>query len=117
MKIIKYNLFARVNCGTEEEPNIEEVFTPVTMGWSEANEEIAKREAYNGEYVIEDDGVEKTTAEKIAELKKQLAATDYKVITCAECQLLGQEMPYDVAELHAERQVIRDEINKLEQEQ
>ena len=71
--------------------------------------------AYNGEYTIEDDGVEPTTAEKIAELKNQLAATDYKVIKCAECQMLGQEMPYDVAELHAERQAIRDEINKLGQ--
>ena len=26
------------------------------MGWSESNEEIAKREAYNGEYEIIDDG-------------------------------------------------------------
>ena len=53
---------------------------------------------------------------KIRRLKAQLAATDYKVIKCSECQLLGQEMPYDVAELHAERQAIRDEINKLEKE-
>lgn len=59
---------------------------------------------------------EKTAAEKIAELKKKLTATDYKVIKCSECQLLGQEMPYDVAELHTERQAIRDEINRLEQE-
>lgn len=29
---------------------------PVEMGWNEVNEEIAKREAYNGEYIIEDDG-------------------------------------------------------------
>ena len=29
---------------------------PVEMGWNEANEELAKREAYNGEYIIEDDG-------------------------------------------------------------
>ena len=28
----------------------------VKMLWSEANEEIAKKEADNGEYVIEDDG-------------------------------------------------------------
>ena len=27
------------------------------MQWSEANEEIAKKEAYNGEYTIVDDGV------------------------------------------------------------
>lgn len=56
MKILKYNLCTIVNHGTEEEPQIEEIFFPVTMGWNEANEEIAKREAYNGEYTIEDDG-------------------------------------------------------------
>ena len=56
MKIIKYNLCTRVNLGTEEEPIFEEILSPVEMGWNEANEELAKREAYNGEYIIEDDG-------------------------------------------------------------
>lgn len=56
-----------------------------------------------------------TTRDKIAGLKKKLSATDYKVIKCSECQLMGAEMPYDVAALHAERQALRDEINKLEQ--
>ena len=32
--------------------------TPVVMGWNETNEEIAKREADNGEYSIVDDGME-----------------------------------------------------------
>jgi hypothetical protein len=59
---------------------------------------------------------EKSKAEKIRELKSQLSATDYKVIKCSECQLLGQEMPYDVTKLHAERQAIRDQINQLEAE-
>lgn len=56
MKVIKYQLCTEINRGTEEQPNIEQVFSDVTLGWSEANEEIAKREAYNGEYTIEDDG-------------------------------------------------------------
>lgn len=55
-----------------------------------------------------------TAEEKIAKLKAQLSATDYKIIKCSECQLLGIELPYDIAELHAERQKIRDEINELE---
>lgn len=55
-KVIKYNLCTKVNHGTEEEPQIEEILSEVTMGWNEANEEIAKREAYNGEYEIVDDG-------------------------------------------------------------
>lgn len=56
MKTIKYNLCTKVNHGTQEEPQIEEILSPVTMGWNEVNEEIAKREAYNGEYEIVDDG-------------------------------------------------------------
>lgn len=56
MKTIKYNLCTKVNHGTQEEPQIEEILSPVTMGYNEANEEIAKREAYNGEYEIVDDG-------------------------------------------------------------
>lgn len=56
MKRIKYNLCTLVNHGTDEFPNIEEILTPVTIGWNEANEAIAKREAHNGEYTIDDDG-------------------------------------------------------------
>ena len=57
MKVIKYNLCTRVNHGTDEEPNIEEILSAVTMGWNEANEEIAKREAYRGEYTVEEEEV------------------------------------------------------------
>lgn len=61
MKIIKYKfLSCEVNHGTEENPVMEQIFldkeircTPDNL---EANEEIAKAEAYNGEYTIEDDG-------------------------------------------------------------
>jgi hypothetical protein len=72
MKVIKYNLCIKVNDGTEE------ILTPVTMGWNEANEEIAKHEAHNGEYTIEDDGQPepesvKTDSERIKELEEALA--------------------------------------------
>lgn len=57
MKRIKYKfLSCEVNHGTKEQPDIEQIFLEKSMGWSEANEEIAKREAHNGEYTIEDDG-------------------------------------------------------------
>ena len=57
MKIIKYKFVScEINRGTEENPQVERVFLDKSMGYSEANEEIAKREAYNGEYTIEDDG-------------------------------------------------------------
>lgn len=55
MKKIKYNLCTIVNHGTEEHPDIKEILTPMEMPWNESNEAIAKREAHNGEYTIEDD--------------------------------------------------------------
>ncbi len=77
MKTIKYNLCTEVNHSTEEKPDIEEILYPVTMDWSEYNEEIAKKEAYNGEYTIEDDGqpeaeVQPTQEERITELEEAL---------------------------------------------
>ena len=56
MKVLKYRLMTEVNHGTEEQPDIQQIFSGVSLGWSEANEELAKREAWNGEYTIEDDG-------------------------------------------------------------
>lgn len=56
-KFIKYAMIATRNTGSRENPIWEEIpGYPVKMTWSESNEEIAKREAYNGEYIIEDDG-------------------------------------------------------------
>ena len=55
MKLIKYQLCTEINHGTEDEPQIEQVFSAVTLGWSEVNEEIAKAEAYNGKYTIEEE--------------------------------------------------------------
>ena len=52
---------------------------------------------------------------EISRLKAELAATDYQIIKCSECMLLGEPMPYDVAELHEQRQAIRDAISALEQ--
>ena len=57
-----------------------------------------------------------TPAMEIEQLKARLAETDYMVIKCAEASLLGHDMPYDVASLHAERQAWRDRINELENE-
>lgn len=80
MKIIKYNLFEEINIGTEEEPIIEKrKGAPVEIHCNEdvleANEAIAKAEAYNGEPTIEDDGQEETYQPTIQEqLDAQAAA-------------------------------------------
>ncbi len=72
MKIIKYKfLVCEINHGMEEEPNIGRIFLDKIIPWSESNEEIAKREAYNGEYTIDDDGKESapTTEERLNALE------------------------------------------------
>lgn len=51
----------------------------------------------------------------IEQLKQHLSDTDYRVIKCSECQLAGLPLPYDIEQLHAERQAIRDQIAELEQ--
>lgn len=77
-KVIKYKfLSCEVNHGTEEEPNIEQIFLEKSMGWSEQAEEIAKKEAHKGEYAIEDDGqpdpvAQRTDTERIVELEEAL---------------------------------------------
>jgi len=53
---------------------------------------------------------------RIAELKAELDTMDYKIIKCIEYQLAGLDLPYDIAELHAQRQAIRNEINELEEQ-
>lgn len=56
-KIISYKfLSCEINHGTQENPNIEQIFLDKSMPYSEPNEEIAKREAWGGEYTVEDDG-------------------------------------------------------------
>ena len=52
--------------------------------------------------------------EEINALKDELAATDYRIIKCSEYNLAGQTLPYDIDELHARRQALRDRINELE---
>lgn len=78
MKIIKYETMTESNCGTEEKPNIVQIFTPIEIRCKEehltANIEIAKKEAYNGEYTIEDDGVEEViTPTQLDRIESQVA--------------------------------------------
>ena len=63
MKTIKFKLCSEINVGTKEEPKIVQDFVDISRTWSEKDEEIAKREAYNGEYTIEDDGQPDPTQE------------------------------------------------------
>ena len=64
-----------INEAGEEE--IRDDLTPANIPWSAENEERAKRESYNGEYTIKDDGQPEpepaqTDAERITELEEAL---------------------------------------------
>lgn len=78
MKIIRYQLCTEINHGTEDEPDIEQVFSSVGLGWSPENEELAKKEAYNGEYSIhelpDDRPVETIRAEKLDQINAACSA-------------------------------------------
>lgn len=53
-------------------------------------------------------------AAQIDSLKAQIAASDYKIIKTYEYTLLGEQTEYDMEEVHADRQALRDQINILE---
>ena len=41
---------------------------------------------------------------------------DWKIVKCYEAKLQNKEMPYDLDTLLAQRQAVRDEINRLQAE-
>lgn len=84
MKIIKYQLCTEVNRGTKDEPQIEQVLSDVTLGWSAANEQIAKAEAYNGEYIIEDDGKPEPAPTQLDRIEAQTTYTAMMTDTLME---------------------------------
>lgn len=86
MKVLKYQLCTEVNHGTENEPNIEQVFSAVTLGWSAANEAIAKAEAYNGEYTVEDNGKPEPAPTQIDRIEAQVAYTALMTDTLMESE-------------------------------
>lgn len=56
MKVIKYQISTDINFGTEDNPEIQQILQNKVIEYSAGNEAIAKKEAYNGEVSVEDDG-------------------------------------------------------------
>ena len=107
MKIIKYQLCTEINRGTEAEPKIEQVVYAATMRWSETNEKIAKAEAYNGEYTIEDDGkpgpvIPRPNAELASSLASVQSASAVAFVALCEVGTLDMVTASEHAELFAE---------------
>lgn len=107
MKVIKYQLCTEINRGTKEQPDIQHVFSSVMLGWSEANEKIAKSEAYNGEYTIEDDGkpepvIPPTNAELASSLASVQSASAVAFVALCEVGTLDTVTASEHADLFAE---------------
>lgn len=56
-----------------------------------------------------------SVADQIVGIQRQLEQTDYRIIKCMEYSLAGLELPYDIQQLHDQRQELRDKINELEE--
>lgn len=93
---------------------IEEPATEVELAEFQVLELRHREEAHQivAHYELVDNSPDRIAAE-IDRLKAELAATDYQVIKSYEYTLAGVEPPYDIAELHFQRQTIRDKITRL----
>lgn len=77
MKILKYYLCTVVAS--------QHILTSVEMDWSEANEQIAKQEAYNGEYsIVEVDDPEPQIPTQLDIIEAQVAYTAMMTNTLLE---------------------------------
>ena len=78
MKKVKWLfLSSEINYGSEETSDIRRTFIPKDFPYSDETLEAAKREAYNGEYEVYDDGLPEpevlpTDTERIAQLEEAL---------------------------------------------
>lgn len=75
-------------------------------------ENASDEEMHNAGYVTKEEHINN----EIKNLKKLLADSDYKVIKCYEASVKGEELPYDLSAVIAERDGCRAEINSLEEE-
>lgn len=88
-----------------------QIFNPteemlIEEGWVEcvdSIQEISEQEIARNEAIDE-----------VSRLKEEIASTDYKVIKCMEAFLCSEELPYNINELHLERNSLRNKINNLE---
>lgn len=89
-----------------EKPDVEELQAAVPT-YRETAEGISLR------WEIVENAPEIVSTE-IARLEQQLAATDYQVVKSFEYSLAGEEIPYDIATIHTEREGLRTQIRELE---
>lgn len=97
----------------------------IPEGWAAIPDDMEVPDSYPFVNITVEDGVVTSmtarevpvpdnTPQIIAEKKAQLAANDYKIIKCFEAYMCNEELPYDIADLHADRQILRAQINALQ---
>ena len=88
MKRITYQLISEVNHGTEEQPNIKQIFNTAVIecaeNFFEANLAIAQKEAYNGEFNVEDIEDPVTEPTQLDQLEAQVTYTAMMTDTLLE---------------------------------
>lgn len=86
MKRIKYQIMTEINRGTEETPDIQQVFNACEIrcpdNQLEANLALARAEAYSGEVTVEDTGDDTPAPEKPLPLCPGVTAAPGSANTC-----------------------------------
>ena len=84
MKVLKFRICTQSNIGTADSPEIVESFADGKLRWSEENEAVAKKLAYNGEYTIEDDGAPEPAPTRLDRIEAQTTYTAMMTDTLME---------------------------------
>ena len=88
MKRITYQFMTEVNHGTKEQPDIRRIFNDAVIECGEdvyeANLVIAQREAYNGEYTVEDIEDPVTEPTQLDQIEAQVVYTAMMTDTLLE---------------------------------
>lgn len=84
MKFLRYQIIVSGKPVDENEHPIEPVLSEKTMPYSIENEEIAKIEAYNGEYTIEDNGEPEPAPTQLDRIEAQTTYTAMMTDTLLE---------------------------------
>lgn len=84
MKFLRYQIIVSGKPVDETEHQIEPVLSEKTIPYSIENEEIAKSEAYNGEYTIEDDNEPEPAPTQLDRIKAQTTYTAMMTDTLLE---------------------------------
>lgn len=87
MRQIRYQYQTEVDYGTADKPDIRQVLTPMSLPYSSENEALARKEAYLGEYTVEDVPGQMNQPTQLEQLR-----TDVDDLTLAVADLLGGGM-------------------------